>query len=42
MFGWPPTRERRQPGGDRTTSLRLMPIFDLHPDQTQHDPEKLL
>jgi AraC family carnitine catabolism transcriptional activator len=42
MFGWPPTRERRQPTGDRTTSLRLMPAFDLHPDQTQHDPEKLL
>lgn len=42
MFGWPPTRERHQPTGDRTTSLRLMPAFDLHPDQTQHDPEKLL
>jgi AraC family carnitine catabolism transcriptional activator len=42
MFGWPPTRERRQPTGDRTTSLRLMPLFDLHPDQKQYDPEKLL
>lgn len=42
IFGWPPTRERRQPTGDVTTSLRLMPVFDLHPDQTQLDPEKLL
>lgn len=41
MFGWPPTRERQQPGGERTGTFRLMPVFDLHPDQKQYDPEKL-
>ncbi len=42
MFGWSPTRERRRSSGDRNTSMRLMPAFDLHPDQTQYAPDKLL
>ncbi|WP_313200516.1 GlxA family transcriptional regulator [Rhizobium sp.] len=42
MFGWSPTRERRQPSGDSNKSMRLMPAFDLHPDQTQYAPDKLL
>lgn len=42
VFGYSPSRERRGPAGERATALRLMPIFDLHPDQTMHDPEKLL
>ena len=42
MFGWSPVRERRQPDGASTTSLRLMPAYDLHPDQTQYAHDKLL
>ena len=42
IFGNTPRRERSGPAGATTTTLRLMPVFDLHPDQTQHDPEKLL
>jgi AraC family carnitine catabolism transcriptional activator len=42
VFGCSPGRERRGPGGKPRTSLRLMPVFDLHPDQSMHDPEKLL
>lgn len=41
-FGCSPHRERRGPAGRAATSLLLMPMFDLHPDQTMHDPEKLL
>lgn len=42
VFNCPPSRERRGPKGAGLTSLNLMPIFDLHPDQTTYDPEKLL
>ncbi len=42
IFGTTPGRERRQPSGRTAASLRLMPVFDLHPDQTQHDPDRLL
>ena len=42
VFGHPPSRERQGPRSEGTTGLRLMPIFDLHPDQTMHDPQKLL
>ncbi|MBL8698534.1 MAG: GlxA family transcriptional regulator [Alphaproteobacteria bacterium] len=42
VFGNTPSRERRGPRGATAPALRLMPLFDLHPDQTQHDPERLL
>jgi AraC family carnitine catabolism transcriptional activator len=42
VFGVTPRRERGGSPGETSTSLRLMPVFDLHPDQTQHDPAKLL
>ena len=42
VFKRPPSRERRGPGGTGASSLKLMPIFDLHPDQTLYDPERLL
>lgn len=41
-FGCSPGRERRGNGGERRASLRLMPMFDLHPDQSMYDPDKLL
>ena len=42
LFGWPPARERLQPNGESTTFLRLMPTYDLHPDQTLYAHDKLL
>ncbi len=42
VFGCSPGGERRGRSGEPRTSLRLMPMFDLHPDQSMHDPEKLL
>ncbi|PZR68741.1 MAG: hypothetical protein DI537_49650 [Stutzerimonas stutzeri] len=42
MFGWSPVRERRQPNGASITSLRLMPSYDLHPDQTLYARDRLL
>lgn len=42
MYGWSPKRERILPGGAKNTELRLMPSFDLHPDQTHYAPDKLL
>lgn len=42
VFGYAPSRERHGTAGDTMTSFRLLPMFDLHPDQTMHDPEKLL
>ncbi len=42
VFGYPPSRERRSTNGQGTTALRLLPLFDLHPDQSMYDPERLL
>lgn len=42
VFGCSPGRERSGPRGAEGRAFRLMPMFDLHPDQTMHDPEKLL
>lgn len=42
MFGWAPIGERRKLAGGTNTSMRLMPAFDMHPDQTQYAPDKLL
>jgi AraC family carnitine catabolism transcriptional activator len=42
VFGCSPGRERSGPRGAGGRAFRLMPMFDLHPDQTMHDPEKLL
>lgn len=41
VFKTSPSRERSGPQGPGA-SLNLLPMFDLHPDQTQYDPEKLL
>ena len=42
VFGCSPGRERSGPRGAGGRAFRLMPMFDLHPDQTMYDPEKLL
>jgi AraC family carnitine catabolism transcriptional activator len=42
VFGVTPRRERGGAAGETAPAMRLMPVFDLHPDQSQHDPEKLL
>lgn len=42
VFGHSPARERKAPAGAAGGGLKLMPLLDLHPDQSMHDPAKLL
>ncbi len=42
LFKLSPREERRRPRGAQAGDLRLLPVFDLHPEQNLLDPHRLL